>query len=85
MRSLERQAQPTRSLLSPLAAVAIGVLAALVMLQAASPAAFWVEKLYLAGLAVGLITCARLVWRGAPGSSLEIFGGVEGIPGMNEQ
>jgi len=70
VRSLERQARPTRSVLSSLTAVAIGVIAALVMLQAASPAAFWVEKLYLAGLAVGLVTCARLVWRGAPGSSL---------------
>ncbi|HEY8206754.1 MAG TPA: hypothetical protein VIG99_04685 [Myxococcaceae bacterium] len=70
MQSLERQAQRGRSPLSPLTAIALGVIAALVLVNALSPAVFWVEKLYLVGLAVGLASCARMVWRGAPGSAL---------------
>jgi hypothetical protein len=70
VQSLERQAQPTRSPLRPLAAAALGVIAALVFVEAVSPAAFWVEKLYLGALAVALGLCAQRVWRGTPGASL---------------
>jgi len=53
VQSLERQAQSPRSPLQPLVAVALGMIAVLAFLDALSPAVFWVEKLYLAGLAVG--------------------------------
>jgi len=51
-------------------AAALGMIAVLAFMDALSPQMFWVEKLYLGGLAVGLASCAQRVWRGTPGASL---------------
>ncbi|HVE86865.1 MAG TPA: hypothetical protein VND93_28615, partial [Myxococcales bacterium] len=70
MRSLEREAQPSRAPLPALTAAALGVLAALVLADSTSPAVHWVERVYLLAQAAALAACARLVWRGASGASL---------------
>jgi len=70
VQSLERQAQSPRSPLQPLVAAALGMIAVLAFVDALSPAVFWVEKLYLGGLAVALGMCAQRVWRGRPGAAL---------------
>lgn len=70
MQSLQRLAQPPRSPLSPLIALALWALAALVLWGALSPIAGWGERLYLVAQAAALAACARLVWRGAKGASL---------------